>query len=42
MTAARRVETLADDARVRAYEVLGDRPRAVAIMERRLSAGWAP
>jgi hypothetical protein len=37
---AARAETLADDARVRAYEVLGDRPRAVEIMERRLSAGW--
>jgi hypothetical protein len=29
---------LADDARVRAYEVLGDRERAVSIMERRLEA----
>jgi hypothetical protein len=38
--AAEAVERLADDARVRAYEVLGDRPRAVAIMERRLSADW--
>jgi hypothetical protein len=27
------------DARVRAYEILGDRPRAVEIMERRLLAG---
>jgi hypothetical protein len=27
---------LADDARVRAYEIMGDRPRAVAILERRL------
>jgi hypothetical protein len=33
---AERVARLADDARVRAYEILGDRPRAVAIMERRL------
>jgi hypothetical protein len=32
---AERVARLADDARVRAYEILGDRPRAVAIMERR-------
>jgi hypothetical protein len=39
--AAARAETLADDARVRAYEVLGDRPRAVEIMERRLTADWA-
>ncbi len=31
-----RVAALADDARVRAYEILGDRPRAVEIMERRL------
>jgi hypothetical protein len=35
---AKRVATLADDARVRAYEILGDRPRAVEIMERRLLA----
>jgi hypothetical protein len=27
---------------VRAYEVLGDRARAVEIMERRLSRLWAP
>jgi hypothetical protein len=27
---------LADDARIRAYEILGDRERAVSIMERRL------
>ena len=27
-----------DDARVRAYEIMGDRPRAVEIMERRLLA----
>jgi hypothetical protein len=33
-----RVARLADDARVRAYEIMGDRPRAVAIMERRLLA----
>jgi hypothetical protein len=38
---AARAETLGDDARVRAYEVLGDRPRAVEIMERRLSVQWA-
>jgi hypothetical protein len=38
---AARAETLADDARVRAYEVLGDRPRAVEIMERRLTRLWA-
>jgi hypothetical protein len=30
------VATLADDARVRAYEVLGERMRAVEVMERRL------
>jgi hypothetical protein len=35
---AERVARLADDARVRAYEILGDRPRAVEIMERRLLA----
>jgi hypothetical protein len=35
---AERVATLTDDARVRAYEILGDRPRAVEIMERRLLA----
>jgi hypothetical protein len=35
---ADRVAALADDARVRAYEILGDRPRAVEIMERRLLA----
>jgi hypothetical protein len=35
---AERVARLADDARVRAYEIMGDRPRAVAIMERRLLA----
>jgi hypothetical protein len=40
--AAARAETVADDARVRAYEVLGDRPRAVEIMERRLTRLWAP
>jgi hypothetical protein len=39
---ATRAETLADDARVRAYEVLGDRARAVEIMELRLSRLWAP
>jgi hypothetical protein len=33
---AERVTRLADDARVRAYEIMGDRPRAVAMMERRL------
>jgi hypothetical protein len=33
---AERVTWLADDARVRAYEIMGDRPRAVAIIERRL------
>lgn len=33
-----RISRLADDARVRAYEILGDRPKAVAIMERRLLA----
>lgn len=41
-----RVKRLADDARVRAYETLGDRPKAVQIMERRLTvdrAGeWVP
>jgi hypothetical protein len=30
------VATLADHARIRAYEILGDRPKAVAIVERRL------
>jgi hypothetical protein len=35
---AERVATLTDDARVRAYEILGDRPSAVKIMERRLQA----
>jgi hypothetical protein len=35
---AERVATLTDDARVRAYEILGDRPKAVEIMERRLLA----
>ena len=34
--------TLADDARVRAYEVLGDRERAVSIMERRLRIATEP
>ena len=34
---AERVARLADDARVRAYEILGDRPKAVEIMERRLT-----
>jgi hypothetical protein len=33
---------LADDARVRAYEILGERERAVAIMERRLKAEPPP
>jgi hypothetical protein len=33
---AERVARLADDARVRAYEIMGDRPRAVEILERRL------
>ena len=33
------VARLADDARVRAYEILGDRPKAVEIMQRRLLAG---
>jgi len=33
---AERVARLADDARVRAYEIMGDRPRAVQILERRL------
>jgi hypothetical protein len=37
-----RVRTLADDARVRAYEVLGERLKAVAIMERRLMADAEP
>lgn len=32
------VTQLADDARVKAYEILGDRERAVSIMERRLRA----
>ena len=33
-----RVSELADDARVRAHEIMGDRERAVTIMERRLLA----
>jgi hypothetical protein len=33
---AERIATLADDARVRAYGILGDRPKAVRILERRL------
>jgi len=33
-----RARRLADDARVKAYEILGDRERAVSIMERRLRA----
>ena len=37
---AERSETLADDARVRAYETLGDRGKAVEIMERRLLGDW--
>jgi hypothetical protein len=37
---AERVARLADDARVRAYETLGDRPKAVRIMERRLTVDW--
>lgn len=32
---AERVARLADDARVRAYEIMGDRQKAVQIMERR-------
>ena len=35
---ALRVAQLADDARVRAYEIVGERERGVAIMERRLLA----
>ncbi|MEX1263527.1 MAG: hypothetical protein WEE66_06255 [Actinomycetota bacterium] len=38
---ADRVRRLADDARVRAYETLGDRLKAVQIMERRLKVDWA-
>ncbi len=38
---AERVKRLADDARVRAYETLGDRLEAVRIMERRLTVDWA-
>ena len=37
-----RASHLADDARVRAYELLGQRERAVAIMERRLKAEPPP
>jgi hypothetical protein len=33
------VAWLTDWSRVRAFEVLGERPRAVAIMERRILAG---
>jgi hypothetical protein len=36
---ADRVARLADDARVRAYETLGERAKAVQIMERRLKIG---
>lgn len=39
---ADRVASLIDDAKVRAYEVLGDRLRAVAIMERRLLVDRVP
>lgn len=35
---SRRVARLADDARVRAFEIIGERDRAVTIMERRLLA----
>jgi hypothetical protein len=35
---AERVARLADDARLWAFEITGDRPRAVVIMERRLLA----
>jgi hypothetical protein len=35
---AQRVEVLADDARVRAFGIMGERDRAVGIMERRLVA----
>jgi hypothetical protein len=35
---AERVARLADDARIRAYELVGDRPRALQILERRLLA----
>jgi hypothetical protein len=37
---ADRVARQADDARVRAYETLGERPRAVQILERRLAGSW--
>jgi hypothetical protein len=37
-----RVAWLTDQAKVRAYEVLGDRPKAVAIMERRMLAEERP
>lgn len=33
---SRRVARVADDARVRAFEIIGERDRAVTIMERRL------
>lgn len=36
---AERAKTIADDARVSTFESLGERPRAVAILERRLSRG---
>lgn len=36
--AAHRTTELADDARIRAFEIMGERERAVAIMERRLLA----
>jgi len=41
-TAESRAAILADDARVTAFELLGDRSRAVAIMERRLRAEPMP
>jgi hypothetical protein len=37
-----RVPWLTDQARVRAYEALGDGPKAVAIMERRILADEIP
>jgi len=37
-----RVALLTDQARVRAYEVLGERPKAVAIMERRILGDTVP
>ena len=41
METDRNVRYVVDQAKVRAYEVLGERPKAVAIMERQLLSGQA-